>query len=310
VTYGNGLTIWANSRPAPWNVSVEDQTVNLPQYGWVAAGDGVFANVSTRSGAIAAFAQTATSIFADARTAIVYKAGEESYASPYVSDCSQTAPNTIQLRFTYQVNRTIPDGYVPFVHFVTADDQIVAQSSIGISSEPSSWPIGLIPGNIVTATLPATNATYEIRVGLYSPTTGDRLSLDGNNDGEHRIKLATVTVSNDGRTIKFSSVPAVKPEYQLATHFADFGVLSTNGSVKLTKVGPSDWILIPLPRKHPFTVNLAGKSIDAAFANIKATPINAQHEAVGAVISLKVVNGRNQLNVDLPPDAIGYRLTN
>ena len=63
VEYDNGLTVVANSASAPltW------RGFNIPQYGWAAEGDGLIAYTALCGTAICDFAQTPTSIFANAR---------------------------------------------------------------------------------------------------------------------------------------------------------------------------------------------------------------------------------------------------
>ncbi|MDR3707062.1 MAG: DUF5696 domain-containing protein [Capsulimonadaceae bacterium] len=317
IAYDNGLTIWANTRETPWTVTVGNSSYVLPMFGWLASGDGVLAYTARRDGgATASFAKTTASVYANARTEMVCSTTK--YATPTAIDVKQIGARQFQVRFGFDVAQKIPDGYQVFVHLVSAKDSadggIVAQFPAGINALPSTWPVGArMQGDGVSVTLPDTlkDGTYEIRVGTWSPSAGDRLKLNGLDDGASRYRVASVTVSNGGRDIAGSPIvaPSPAPEYAPNTHTADFGVLATNGSVKMTKLSPGKWKLIPLPRDHEFQVALNGRMIDPAFAQIRAAAIDASGKVIEPDATLPVRNGRSVLDVHLPVGAVGYLLT-
>ena len=71
VRYDNGLTVWANSRARDLTVPLGDRrTLTLPQFGWLAQGNGLLAYTAWRDGVVADYAETPDSLFADARTAV------------------------------------------------------------------------------------------------------------------------------------------------------------------------------------------------------------------------------------------------
>jgi hypothetical protein len=310
IGYDNGLTIWCNSRAEPWKISVREESIQLPQFGWAASGNGLIAYTASKSGGMASFVETPGSIFADARTVLVAEAAQSAFAAPSLTQLRQTTPNSFEGKFIFDVTRTIPAGYVPFVHVVNKDGEIISQTSTGISSSPSTWPLGKIVGDTIVGGIPVSDGIYEIRVGLYSPGTGDRLPLDGNADEQRRYRAAEITVSDGGKLISFSVPKAVASEYAPASHMVKFGVLSTNGSVKLTRIGPGEWLLIPLPRDHTFTVNLDARRIDHMLLQMTATPIDANHHPLGAAQIVPIVNGHSRLVISLPTNGIGYLLRN
>ena len=314
VIYGNGLTLYANARAQPWHVRAGAARITLPKYGWAASGAGLLAYSAMSIGRCVSFARTANAIYANARTQIVADAGlQPAYAAPTTFDLKQIAPRAFQVRFAFHVSRAIPPGYKPFVHLVSdsivADEGIAAQFSIGIDAAPSDWPVaGRETGSLVTATLPANlpDGTYELRVGLYNDS--GRLPLNGLNDGSQRYRVARIVVSDGGNTITANPI-TVPPLNTAAIPLADFGVLATNGSVKLERRGPGDWVLIPLPRNHDFQVIFDGSAIDAAFKRVWATPIDAAGKPVGTIVALPLHNNRRILVVHLPTGAVAYRLT-
>ncbi|MDR3710377.1 MAG: DUF5696 domain-containing protein [Capsulimonadaceae bacterium] len=318
IGYDNGLTIWANLRDVPWTVTSGESSYVLPKFGWLASGDGVLAYTATRNDGKATFAKTATSLYANARSAMVYRTkGQMTYATPKALDIKQTGPRQFQARFAFDVTQKIPDGYQVFIHFVSdtikENSGIAMQFPVGIDAAASTWPVGArTQGGLVPVTLPADlkDGVYEIRIGLWSPSGGGRLILDGLDDGGNRYRLASLTVSNGGQNIVVAPIPsAPASEYAPNTHTVDFGELATNGSVEMTKRDAGKWTLIPLPRDHDFQVALSGRAIDPAFAHIRAVAIDAAGKAVAPAAELPVKNGRSVLTVHLPSSAVGYLLT-
>jgi len=317
IGYDNGLTIWANLRDAPWIVNTGGSRYVLPHFGWLASGDGVLAYTATRSDGKATFAKTSTSVYANARTAMVFNTESmKTFAAPRSSDVKQIGPRQFQVRFSFDVTQKVPDGYLVFVHLVSKDlkdnSGIVAQFPVGIDTAPPTWPVGSqIQGSIVPVTLPEDlkDGVYEIRVGMWSPTGGGRLLLNGRDDGQSRYRVARLTVSNGGQTIISTPIPPRPPsEYAPNSHTVDFGSVSTNGCVEMTKRAAGKWTLIPLPRDHEFHVSLDGPAIDPAFARIRAIAIDASGNTLGTAFLLPVLDGRSVLKVNLPAHTVAYLL--
>ncbi len=71
VNYDNGLVLWANSRAANWSVGSNGKTATLPQYGWLAIGGDLYAYTGLINGIVVDYAETPTSLFANARTTYI-----------------------------------------------------------------------------------------------------------------------------------------------------------------------------------------------------------------------------------------------
>ena len=94
------------------------------------------------------------------------------------------------------------EDYNVFVHLLDGRGQLVAQTDsapVGGSQPTSSWQAGEMiadrHGVLVPATLPA--GEYELRVGIYSPPTGERLPVEdaGGHPLGDILPLGVVTVS-------------------------------------------------------------------------------------------------------------------
>ncbi|HEY4047177.1 MAG TPA: hypothetical protein VGM27_09970, partial [Acidobacteriaceae bacterium] len=98
---------------------------------------------------------------------------------------------------------------------------------------------------------------YSIRIGLFDRATGNRIPLDGLNDGTARYILGYVTISNGGSSVTFTPIPAQvdDPRLNAAGSILNFGALQTDGMVSIRQENGL-WVLRPFPRTRAFTVLL------------------------------------------------------
>jgi hypothetical protein len=259
VTYDNGLTIVANagSEPLRW------QNVTLPQYGWAAKGYGLFAYTATCGATVCDYAETRSSVFANARSQADLRIGR-AYATPSVASVSQTGDRSFVIAFAWQVHRSMNIDYKTFVHFVDQNhlkmnEGIAFQGDTAPDPATSQW----IPGNLVsegpvTVRIPASVAdgTYSIRLGLYDPKTGSRVPLAGMDDGDMRTVVGYLTVSRNGTNISFKPIPVANdPRLNSAGTVVNFGAVRTDGMISLRE-DHGRWVLRPFPRSRDFTVLL------------------------------------------------------
>jgi hypothetical protein len=243
VSYPNGDTIIANSRPlnVTWN------SLQIPQYGWAATGTGLLAYTAILGGQIADYSQTASSIFANARSQADILS-ENTLATPSVAAFSQIGPGAIQIQLGWDVNTPAPgSAYQEFIHFVSSETPAGSNALQGVTGGPelvptASWTTGeRIPGNSWTFYLPSTmpDGTYQVRVGLWSGS--QRAVLYGNNDGNLRYTVGNLTVSNNGSSIVFTpisiTIPSPDPRLNSAGTVVDFGTVLTDGMVSLQQTG-------------------------------------------------------------------------
>ena len=104
-----------------------------------------------------------------------------------------TAPATRdRLQLFWQATNTPAGDYTAFVHILDEQGRVIGQmdKTPGNGNYPTSqWKQGeVIVDEYAFNAANIASGTYTLQIGLYSPTTGKRLALEGNTNG-------TVTVS-------------------------------------------------------------------------------------------------------------------
>ncbi len=264
VRYDNGLTFVANADASPMDAA----GLTLPQYGWRADGAGVTAYTAIRDGVTSDFAQTATSTFANARSASTWNMGPTARTRVAITDFAQTAPRRFRVTYKWTVGEKYDANNTAFVHFTQATsdrpDGIAFQDDHLPMPPTSQWqPDTVASDGPRDIQLPDTmkDGDYEMVTGLYNDN--GRRQLAGDMDSNGRTRLGTVQVRNGGQQITF--VPPVdQSEQKLHLYEAnlnakntvvDFGSIRTDGSVMVRLEG-NDWVLQTLPRNKNFTVEL------------------------------------------------------
>jgi hypothetical protein len=239
VTYPNGDTVMANSRSSnvTWN------SLQIPQYGWAAEGADFSAYTALLGGQIADYSQAPGSIYANARNQADILS-ENTLATPGVAAFEQIATGVIEIQLEWDVNTPQPTtAYEEFIQFVSSQAPAGSNSFSGVTGgaprvPTESWTTGEhIVDNALTFYLPSTmpDGTYQIRVGLYSGA--QRAVLYGNNDGNLRYTVGSITVANNGASITYTaipiSIPNPDPRLNSAGSVVNFGTVRTDGMVLL-----------------------------------------------------------------------------
>ena len=327
IQYDDGLVILANSRDADWHVGGGKYV--LPQYGWMASGDGLTAYTAERDGVVVDYARTPASLFVNARTTVVTPERQLD-VTPSVARFEQAGPRQFRITYAWRVGDPIPKGEAIFIHVTGAGaaqpEGIIFQPPSGIAAAPDRWPVGKTTvGDPVDVTLPAgmPDGSYEIKTGLYAPDAGGgRLALGGKNDGDSRIILGTLIVSDNGSTLRFQPTPA-QPDLAAANRarilahtnpnhkLVDFGVAATDGSFLLQRERAGSWTLTPFPRNTRFTIALNPPAIDGAFKSLHVEALNVNNRPVGPVAihpAPKRGRGWVEFQANTIPGAVRYRL--
>jgi hypothetical protein len=267
VTYPNGDTVVANSRSTnlTWN------SLLIPQYGWAAKGIGFSAYTALVGGQIADYSQTPQSIYANARNQADILS-ENTLATPGIAAFKQIATNVIQIQLEWDVNTPPATAYEEFIHFVSSQTPAGSNSLSGQTGGPplvatESWTTGdHIVDKALTFYLPSTmpDGTYQIRVGLFSGA--QRATLYGNNDGNSRYTVGSITVSDNGSSITYKAVPTTipspDPRLNSAGSVVNFGTVRTDGMVLLQQ--NSDSVQISsYPRSRDVVVQVNSGSVAA-----------------------------------------------
>ena len=259
VTYDNGLVVVANAsrEPLRW------QNMVLPQYGWAAKARGLLAYTAMCGATICDYAETSTSVFANARSQA--DAGiDPAYATPSVVSASQIGGRSFAIAFAWQVHRSTNNDYKTFLHFVDqnqmkVDEGIAFQGDTAPAQGTSQWTPGkAVFEGPVTVKIPSSVAdgTYSIRMGLYDPQTGSRIPLAGVDDGDRRYIVGSLTVSGNGANINFKpALPVNDPRLSSPGTVVSFGAVQTDGMISMRE-DHGQWVLRPFPRSRDFTVLL------------------------------------------------------
>jgi hypothetical protein len=267
VAYSNGLSVVANANATPitWN------GLTIPQYGWAAKNSNLLAYTAQCGSTICDYAQTATSLFANARDQSDMEIGW-GYAAPSVSAVKQASSNSFSMTFGWQVLRDLGTqiNYKVFVHFVNdseasdASAGIVFQDDFQPSPATTQWQAGqTVTTGPISIAIPSSvpDGTYSIRIGLYDPAAMQRLLLSGNNDGTGRYIVGYLTVSGGGSKVSFAApvAPANDPRLNASGSVVNFGTVQTDGMISITQED-GQWVLRPFPRYRNFTVLLSSES--------------------------------------------------
>lgn len=288
VRYSNGLTVTANNSDKP--MTVDGHT--LPKHGWLARGAGVTAYtalvggtvktgksdltllpdsplVALFTGRLVDYAETESSVFANARNALDWDMLCPRRIKPEVSGLS-TIERTFKVTYTWLVNSKLAKDYLCFVHF---DDpskpeakRIRFQQDHPLATPTSQWKLNSkVYDGPYTIRLPddLPDGDYTWNIGLHLPSEG-RLALSGVNDGTNRIRLGVLKVRDKGNSIRFEREGAPEPLTVFREGGADpflpvdFGPIRTDGSVFVRRDG-GDWVLRAWPRDADRVVELSEK---------------------------------------------------
>jgi hypothetical protein len=274
VRYDNGLTVIANNAETPLRLGEH----LLPRFGWLAQGAGVTAYTALRDSVIVDYAETADSVFANARNAPDWNVAGLRRVRPTVAEFAQTAPRAFRVTYRWLVNDTLPQDYNCFVHFSGKgqdiyDEGIRFQQDHATPTPTSQWKRGVNVSDgpyIITIPDNVPDGDYAWSIGLYSLGGGGRVPLEGVDDGHGRIRLGVLHVRDGGKTITFDLERSSGDErlkwYRLHLNEAgkviDFGAVRTNGSVLVRREG-NEWVLQTLPRDGNFTLELNAKRFGA-----------------------------------------------
>jgi hypothetical protein len=234
--YPNGDSIIANSSTSnlTWN------TLQIPQYGWAAIGNDYLAYTALVGGQIADFSHTPlSSIYANARNQADILS-ENTLATPSVAGFNQIGTGVIQLQLAWDVNTPATgNNYQEFIHFVSTQTSAGSNDYSGVTAgtlplPTGSWAVGErvldTPSNFyLPSNMP--DGVYQVRVGLWNGST--RGVLYGNNDGNLRYTVGSITVSNNRSSIVFTAIPiaipAPDPRLNSTGNVVNFGTVRTYG---------------------------------------------------------------------------------
>ena len=318
IRYENGLVLTANGASNTWAVG----SWLLPDFGWVAEGPGFTAGTALRNGVVSDFVDSGTSLFLNARAASDWNLSNYRRVHPSVGAFQQTGTRAFRVTYRWDVQDPLPKNYTCFVHFCT-NGVIRAQQDHSVSPPTSQWQVGQIisdgPWNV---TLPSSlpDGDYDWLIGLFDAAgDGNRVHLQGVDDGTSRIRLGVLRLANSGTLLTFiaeTNTPAVDPAAWYGQHLnnsnavVDFGVARTDGSASLHREG-NLWRLKIWPRGRNFTLEFSQDRFEqpAQVECIGGTASQVTPVAVGSRWRLPL-NGATEYRWTNSPPRLSIALSN
>lgn len=335
VRHDSGLTIWINWRKEPWVVNVDgtkpasgQSRYVLPQWGWLAVGPDTIASTALHGEHIADFVEGPEYVFADARTRFdLPYVFQRTDIEPRLREFQHLGGNRIRVTYEWIVNETLDANYHCFVHGVNPSefwgDHIVFQGDHGLPRPTSQWKKGETivdgPHELVVG---EKHDYFNLVIGLHR---GARLPLKGVQETGHRVLIARLNIQKkEGRIAAItaekitpatfqSSSPATthskreteeadfKAHMNPAGTFIDFGVVGTDGSLKIQREGDS-LVVFPYPRNKSFEVllNLGSLAPKAVPARLAIRALAAETQADLGPIAFKLEAGRVRFSTGTP----------
>lgn len=329
VTYSNGDVIIANSSEDVLSIDGFD----LPQYGWLAQGNGMLAYTALVGGVVADYAQTPTSLFANARNAADLAtlgcALGSCLTAPGVGSTVPTqgefssltynaSAHSLQVRWTVFQNFDATKTYQAFLHLLDANGNVVAGASAPSSNPSQPWSEGQVQTSAMTiASFP--NGTYSVHGGICDTgatgeasgvTSAGCVPLFGTLDSNpYQYVLGTLTVSASSATFSALPYPAVAHDARLnmADSMINFGPIQTDGMVYMTQNPTSQvWTMRAWPRyPRPWTGQTPTIQISNSLIGMPGALLCDATTSVQPV----AVAGTDLWQVNLPPAAKACQFT-
>jgi len=124
-------------------------------------------------------------------------AGEEDL-SPAIGEFEPAGPNRFLISYRWQVRRVPAKNWRVFVHYTTPDGQIAFQDDHDPATPATQWNVGVMEFGTFGREVPAwLKGTFDIRMGLFDPATGQRAELPGPHDGERRYVVGRIAFLGD-----------------------------------------------------------------------------------------------------------------
>lgn len=307
VRWESGVETWCNRGESDWEV----QGRVLPQYGFLALANGgseratIFKEVSItkRDGLIVEFCQTPRSLYVNARKDYTGPVPIRPRATGFTQKGRQVEVNVV-----WSCKGGIRPGWVPFAHFCNTSGEIIFQGEV-IPRDLAG--LGEEVGTTIRALVPEShsgNEELELRVGLYRPRDGRRMSLAGPDDGQSRIRLGRLRSNPDG---SLSWVPHPdEPDLALARQNPEgrkvhFGAVATAQGVRMS---PEDGGLLVLP----LPVDGASTELTIFWSQLPwklAPPTEAEYlDSDGHALRLEKVTDPAKVHLTIRPGEWGCRV--
>lgn len=266
VTWTGGLTLTANGEAGDFECDGEV----LPEFGWLATAKDFKAGTVRRGGAFVDVVESPDLYLANARRARDWFADAPLPVRVEVADFQALENRRIRFSYHWKSDTKLDEDYRCFVHFDQPEKsrdkwKTVMQQDHALRVPTSAWTNGetFVDGaHEVRVPDGLPDGRYAWFIGLFNATR--RVSIDGDDDGQSRIRLGDVVVTNNGTKIAFEhALPdggATRPEWfrrnlNVDARVIDFGFVRTDGAVSFKREGKT-WRQITWPAKPDFTLEI------------------------------------------------------
>jgi hypothetical protein len=111
----------------------------------------------------------------------------------------QTGPRQFAISYAWQVQGRAPlEDYRVFVHFTDSAGKIAFQNDYPPTPRLSDWREGSVRQGPFEVTVPENaNGTFNVRIGLFDPNSGQRAALQGRDTGERSYGAGRLRIDGD-----------------------------------------------------------------------------------------------------------------
>ena len=308
IKWDNGAEIWVNRGNDDWQM--EGRT--LPQYGLytrIPTNEGTIETaIERKDGVIVDWSRSPSTIFVNARPLLI----ERVPIRVKVSSLKYKGNRQADIELQWEAEKPLSEEMSIFVHFVDGTGNITFQSGNNVPIPTTQWQGTItssgsffIPENIKVG------EEFEIRAGLFNPTTGARAQLSGFDDGTVRIRLGKIRLEGDGdniQNITFTPIEGEDPilaKLNLHKKMIDFGDIITNGAARLTH-DENGILITPLPDSPQFEMRLLWDKLPW---QLKKVEMVEELDDKGNILSNYNLQWENNTAVfTIKPGVFAYRL--
>jgi hypothetical protein len=117
---------------------------------------------------------------------------------PRIIRAESTGPRRCAITYGWEVEKTPAADWRVFVHFTDRSGKILFQGDYAPQSPISGWAPGRREDDPFEIQVPADiTGTVIVRMGLFNPSSGERASLAGRDDGERRYTVGRLSISGE-----------------------------------------------------------------------------------------------------------------
>lgn len=128
---------------------------------------------------------------------------------PGVAEMKRRDARTLEVTWRWEVGKTPPADWRPFVHFTDADGNIKFQGDYTPQPGVKEWPPGEVRQGPFAVRVPeGMSGAFEVRVGLYDPATGARARLERLESDQRSYRVGKVRIGADGVAFEPEPAPA------------------------------------------------------------------------------------------------------